>query len=179
MRIGILGSGNIGAATGRALVRSILASREPMTRSSRRFNPDVVDSLREAKYLRIRSGKGTHRFTGIWVIVVDGRVFVRSWSLKPGGWYRTLLEKPQGTILVGEREFPVRAVAVHGERVTAAIDRAYLEKYATPGSVPYARGLGEGARRATTTELVPDAPVATKRRRKTDVGQGKRSSRSA
>ncbi len=150
-----------------------------MTQSPRRFIPDVVDALREAKYLRIRSGKGTHRFTGIWVIVVDGRVFVRSWSLKPGGWYRRLLERPEGTILVGAREFPVRAVAVRGERMTAAVDRAYLQKYATPASVPYARGLGEGARRASTTELVPDTPVSNKRQRKTDIGHEKRSSRSA
>jgi hypothetical protein len=149
-----------------------------MTKLPRRFNPDVVDALREGKYLRIRAGKGTHRFTGIWVIVIDGRVFVRSWSLKPGGWYSTLLERPQGAILVGEREFPVRAVRVRSEGVMAAVDRAYLEKYATRGSVPYARGLGEGARRATTTELIPDAPVSNKRRRKSDPGQEKRSPRS-
>lgn len=149
-----------------------------MTRSPRRFNPDVVDALREGKYLRIRAGSGVHRFTGIWVIVVDGRVFVRSWSLKPGGWYRTLLERPQGAILVGEREFPVRAVRVRSERVAAAVDRGYLEKYATRGSVPYARGLGEGVRRATTTELVPDAPASSKRRLKKDIGQEKRSRRS-
>jgi hypothetical protein len=146
-----------------------------MTKLPRRFNPDVVDALREGKYLRIRAGNGTHRFTGIWVIVIDSRVFVRSWSLKPGGWYRTLLEKSNGAILVGEREFPVRAVRVRSERVTAAVDRAYLEKYATRGSVPYARGLGEGVRRATTTELIPDAPVSNKRRGKNDIGQKKRS----
>jgi hypothetical protein len=134
----------------------------------------VVDALREAKYLRIRAGSGTHRFTGIWVIVIGGRVFVRSWSLKPGGWYRTLLEKPQGTVLVGEREFPVRAVRVRGERVLAAVDGAYLEKYATQASLPYAHGLGEAARRATTTELIPDASVSTKPRRKSEVGQEKR-----
>ncbi len=148
-----------------------------MTRSPRRFNPDVIDALQKAKYLRIRAGNGTHRFTGIWVIVIDGRVFVRSWSLRPGGWYRTLLEKPQGAILVGEREFPVRAVRVRGERVRVAVDRAYLEKYAPRASVPYARGLGEGTRRATTTELIPDAPVSHKRRRKSDGGQEKRSPR--
>ena len=41
--------------------------------------------------LRIRAG-AEHRFIGIWAVVVDGRVFVRSWSLKPQGWYRTFLE---------------------------------------------------------------------------------------
>jgi len=59
-------------------------------------------------------------------------VFVRSGSLKPRSWYRTFLEEPVGTIQVGEREVPVRAVRTRSERLKAAVDRAYLEKYKIP-----------------------------------------------
>jgi hypothetical protein len=56
---------------------------------------------------------------------------------------------------VGGRELRVRAVQTRSERLKSAIDRAYLEKYHTPGSVRYARDLGRKASRDTTTELLP------------------------
>jgi hypothetical protein len=87
--------------------------------------------------------------------MVGNRVFVRSWSLKPRSWYRTLLEEPRGAVNVGGREIPVRAVFTRSERVKDAVSRAYLEKYHTPGSLKYARDLGRAKSRATTTELVP------------------------
>jgi len=46
--------------------------------------------FREGKGLRIRAGNSQHRFIGIWVVVVKDRAFIRSWSVKPNGWYRTL-----------------------------------------------------------------------------------------
>jgi len=121
----------------------------------RRFPAAVVAALRDGKALRIRAGTQPHRFIGIWAVVVEGRVFVRSWSLKPRSWYRTFLEEPRGAIQVAGREIPVRAVRTRSERLNDAVDRAYLEKYNTAGSVQYARDLGRAKSRATTTELVP------------------------
>ena len=101
------------------------------------------------------AGAVAHRFIGIWAVVVEGRVFVRSWSLKPRSWYRTFLREPRGAIRVAGREIAVRAVRTRSERVKDAVDRAYLEKYNTPGSIKYARDLGRAKSRATTTELRP------------------------
>jgi hypothetical protein len=123
--------------------------------STREFPRKIVAAIRDDKILRIRAGTGDHRFIGIWAVVVEGRVFVRSWSLKPRSWYRTFLVEPRGAILVGGREIPVRAVSTRSERLKDAIDSAYLEKYDTPGSIRYARDLGRAKSRATTTELVP------------------------
>src|SRR5215203_4904457 len=103
-------------------------------KAKRRFPADILAAIRDGKILGIRAGTGQHRFIGIWAVVVEGRVFVRSWSLKPRSWYRTFLEEPRGTINVLEREIPVRAVRTRSERLKDAIDRAYLEKYKTPGS---------------------------------------------
>jgi len=122
---------------------------------AKRFPDDIVAAIRDGKILGIRAGTQPHRFIGIWAVVVEGRVFVRSWSLKPRSWYRTFLEEPRGTIQVGDREIEVRAVRTRSERLKAAVDRAYLEKYKTPGSIQYARDLGSEKSRATTTELVP------------------------
>ena len=122
---------------------------------SNRFPQDVVAAIDKGKILGIRAGTQPHRFIGIWAVVVEGRVFVRSWSLKPRSWYRTFLEEPRGAINVNGQEIAVRAVRTRSERLKAAIDRAYLEKYHTKGSIQYARDLGGEKSRATTTELVP------------------------
>jgi hypothetical protein len=123
--------------------------------AKRRFSDDVLAAIRDGKILGIRAGTEPHRFIGIWAVVVEGRVFVRSWSLKPRSWYRTFLEEPRGTIQAAGREIEVRAVHTRSERLKNAVSRAYLEKYHTPGFLKYARDMGRAKSRATTTELVP------------------------
>jgi hypothetical protein len=123
--------------------------------AKRRFPAGVVAAIRDGPILGLRAGSEPHRFIGIWAVVVEGRVFVRSWSLKPRSWYRTFLREPRGVIQVGERRIRVRAVRTRSERLKSAVDRAYLEKYNTPGSIKFARDLGRAKSRATTTELVP------------------------
>jgi hypothetical protein len=120
-----------------------------------RFPEGALAVLREGKGLRIRAGSGDHRFIGIWVVVVRGRAFVRSWSVKPDGWYRTFLKGPRGAIQVKDEEIAVRAVPVRNKPLRDAIDRAYLEKYSAPGSLKYAKDLGSAKSRAATLELVP------------------------
>jgi len=125
--------------------------------SGRGFSERVLALIRDGKMLAIRAG-ADHRFIRIWAVVVEGRVFVRSWSLKPRSWYRTFLKEPRGSIEVGGREIPVRAIHTRGERLKDAVSRAYLAKYDTRGSIEYARDLGRAKSRATTTELVPSSP---------------------
>jgi len=124
-------------------------------RTKRRFAADILAAIRDGKILGIRAGTRPHRVIGIWAVAVQGRVFVRSWSLKPRSWYRTFLEEPRGIIQVSGRTIPVRAVHTRSERLKDAVNRAYLEKYNTPGSIKYARDLGRAKSRATTTELAP------------------------
>jgi hypothetical protein len=120
-----------------------------------RFPGELLDAIGERKMFAIRAGTRPHRFIPIWAVVVEGRVFVRSWSLKPRSWYRTFLEDPSGTFEVAGRRVPVRAVRTRSERLKDAVDRAYLEKYGSPGAIRYARELARPRSRATTTELVP------------------------
>ena len=121
-----------------------------------RLTRPVVRAIDQSKILGIRAGsRSTHRFIGVWPVVVGGRVLVRSWTLKPGGWYRTFLEDPRGTIQVGARQIRVRAVRVRSERVRDAVERAYAVKYPTPGSRKYVRGFRTARRREATIEFVP------------------------
>ncbi len=119
-----------------------------------RFPKEIVAAIREGKILGIRAGIKPHRIIGIWAVVVEGRVFVRSWSLKSRSWYRTFREEPQGIIEVNGREIPVRAVFTRSERLKKAVDRAYAKKFPTPGSKHFVEGFKEKTRRDTTTEIV-------------------------
>ena len=132
-----------------------MARNMPATRS--RFSQAIIDELDSRKILGLRAGSEPHRFIGVWMVVVERRLFVRSWSLKPRSWYRTFLTDPRGAIQIGDREIPVRARPATGERIRDAVDRAYLEKYHTKGWAKYAQDLGRPKSRATTTELRPRA----------------------
>ena len=76
--------------------------------SAARFSGLELKQLRDAKSLGVRSGPD-HRRTAVWVVVVESRVFVRSWNDKPTGWYRAFRGEPRGTISVGDTELAIRA----------------------------------------------------------------------
>ena len=123
--------------------------------TKRRFDDELVDEIARGKILGIRAGTKPHRIIGVWVVVVERRVFIRSWSIKPRSWYRTFLEEPVGVMQVGDREVPVRAVRTRSERLLKGVDAAYAAKYNTPASMKYVKDLNGSKSRATTTELVP------------------------
>ena len=122
---------------------------------TQRFSKSVVEAIRTSKILGIRTGSKPHRIIGIWAVVVEGRVFVRSYSLKERSWYRTFLEEPRGVIEVNGKQFKVRPVFTRSERLKKLVDKAYAEKFPTPGSRVFVEGFKEKKRRDTTTELVP------------------------
>jgi len=85
---------------------------------------------------------------------VRGRVFVRSWTQKPDGWFQSLLEDPRATIQVGKRAIRVRGVRARGAVLFSAIEEAYALKYPTPSSRKYVRGFRTKRCRAGTIEFV-------------------------
>jgi hypothetical protein len=119
------------------------------------FDEAVLALISKSLVLGIRAGAGPHRVIGIWAVVVSRRVFVRSWTLNPRGWYRTLLDERYGIVRIGEQEIPVRAVHTRSERLKDAVDGAYAAKYKTPSSLRYVRGFRTARRRNTTMELIP------------------------
>ena len=119
-----------------------------------KFPEDVVELLRNAKILGVRAGT-EHRYTGVWVVVVNGRVFVRSWGDKPTGWFRAFRKQPSGMIQAAKLEIPVRARFTRSERMRRAVTAAFGEKYNTKGSRQWVEGFAEPEREATTLEFIP------------------------
>lgn len=120
-----------------------------------RFTRPVITALDASKIIGLRAGLAPHRFVGVWVVVVDGRAFVRPWFNKPDGWYRAFLEEERGVLQVGERQLPIRVARGRGERLLDSIDAAYAAKYPTPASRKWVRGFATPRRRATTLEITP------------------------
>jgi hypothetical protein len=119
------------------------------------FTTRILAKIEKEKILGIRAGSDpSHRIIGIWAVVVKGRVFVRSWSLKPRSWWRTFLDDPHGVITVGEKEIQIRAIQTRGETLKDAVSEAYKQKYNRPGDIQYVKDMSRKKSRDTTTELV-------------------------
>ena len=128
----------------------------------------LVATIHFARRVAIWAGSAPHKFTSLWAVVVGARVFVRSWSVRPRSWYRTLLVEPHGVLQLKEREVRFRSVHTRSERTRAAVDHAYVLKYDHPGDIPYVKDMTGAKSRATTTELVLGELRATARRSRTD-----------
>ena len=121
------------------------------------FSKEVIAIIDKERILGIRAGAdSTHKAIGIWAVVVDGRVFVRSYKLKKGGWWGTFVKDPQGEIFPAKRKrgIKVRAVQVKSEKVKDAVSAAYKEKYNTPGSVGYVAEMSVSPSKDATIEFV-------------------------
>lgn len=124
------------------------AARSPV------FPAATVEAFDCAKILGVRAGS-THRFTGVWVVVVEGRVFVRSWNDTPTGWFRAFRLAPAGTVQLGDREISVRGILPRSGRIRDAVTSAYGQKYNTTASQKWVKGFATESRLLTTLELVP------------------------
>jgi hypothetical protein len=136
--------------------KTTLKSSSASRRKQRLLPRAIVAAIDETKHLGVRAGgRSDHRFIAVWPVVINGRVFARSWSLKPGGWYYTFLEDPLGVIQVGERQVRIRALPARSERTRDAVERAYAKKYITPSSRYFVRGFRTARRREATMEFLP------------------------
>ncbi len=120
---------------------------------TKRFPLPILGAFAATKYLKIRAGE--HRFILIWVVVVQGRVIVRSWNDKPAGWYRAFLSDARGDVQIDDEQVAVRAVPLRSRRLNDAADDAYARKYTTKANAKYVTGFRAPERKATTLELVP------------------------
>lgn len=129
-----------------------LPKREPKL-PTKRFSREALAGFEATKYMHIRAGD--HRYIRIWVVVVAGRVIVRSWNDKPSGWYRAFLSHPRGHVKINDRDLPIHAVALRGKRLNDAADAAYAAKYTTKADAIFVKGFATASRKATTLELIP------------------------
>jgi hypothetical protein len=93
---------------------------------------DVLQTLNAAEEVQIEprsvDGRSGQPVT-IWVVVVDGDVYVRSYKGPQGRWYQALLTHPEGVLHADGLEIPFRAVKVEDAQTIARVSEAYRRKY--------------------------------------------------
>jgi hypothetical protein len=130
--------------------------KEPAVNDS--FDSDTLRLIDGAREVRIETSRDedapAHRTT-IWVVTMDGSVFVRSVRGGKGRWYREVSANPAAALHVGNDPIPVRAVPVTDDATIAAVSEAYREKYGrtSPGST---RAMVQPDTLPTTLRLEPD-----------------------
>lgn len=96
------------------------------------FDNETLGILDETDMVYIETSRDTdspvHR-TIIWVVVVEGKAFVRSVRGSKGRWYREISSNPEGALHVRGNRIPVHAAhATDGPTVDAVSD-AIRSKY--------------------------------------------------
>ena len=121
------------------------------------FDAEILQLLDQTKEVQIETRRDEdapiHR-TIIWVVTVDGEVFVRSVRGEKGRWYREVSRNPDAALHAQDRRIPVRAVPVRGETTVGAVSDAYRDKYGrtSPGST---RAMLRPETLPTTLKLEP------------------------
>jgi hypothetical protein len=96
------------------------------------FDDETLRLLHETREVRIetrRDGDSPEHRTIIWVVVVEGEVFVRSVRGQRGRWYREISSNPEGGLHVQNHRLPVKAAPATEEATVDAVSAAYRSKY--------------------------------------------------
>lgn len=108
-------------------------------------------------HIGIKAGLDRPSFLDIWMVVVDGRIFARSWGFAEKSWYNTFLQNSQGQIKCGDDVFAIKAfVPVENNLLTEKINKAYLTKYNTGHNIEYAEGIVRPEHANKTMEFIID-----------------------
>jgi hypothetical protein len=89
----------------------------------------LLDGFEEVHIETRRDESAPAHRTIIWVVTVDGTVFVRSVRGERGRWYREASANPSAALHVGNRRIPVRVVPVTDDPTVGAVSAAYRRKY--------------------------------------------------
>jgi hypothetical protein len=124
---------------------------------SRSFDPEILDLLDESKEVFIETSSkadSPERRTIIWVVVVEGEVFVRSVQGRKGRWYQRISAHPEGALIAGDASIPVRAAPATDEETVDAVSAAFRSKYEKEWPGP-TEGMVRPATLPTTLKLSP------------------------
>ena len=121
------------------------------------FSKAFLKCIGETQITSVRAGEGREKFTGIWMVVVDERIFARSYTLSERSWYTTLQGGDTGDIKCGKEIIPVKGVKPRDlKSITQAINKAYEKKYLVKAyNKKWVDGLAEPERVARTMEFIP------------------------
>jgi hypothetical protein len=123
----------------------------------KKFEKAFLKCIKETQITSVRAGKDRTKFTGIWMVEVDGRIFARSYYGAQRSWYTAFLDSGEGEIKCGKAIIHVNGVKPPDFTIiTNAINKAYEEKYSVKEhNKKWVNGLIQPERVARTMEFIP------------------------
>jgi hypothetical protein len=103
------------------------------------FDAQTLDALAAAEEIEVETTRpdGHQRRTTIWVVVVEGGVFIRSVRGERGHWWQAAIDRPdEVSLIVDGRRLPVRVESAADERSVARVSAALARKYAGDPDTP-------------------------------------------
>jgi hypothetical protein len=120
------------------------------------FDQEILDFIRLNNLIGIKAGNQRETFLNIWMVVVNNRVFARSWAFSERSWYNTFMSSPGGQIQYGSSVVDIKAgIPEWNEELNNQINQAYLDKYDNGGNSFYARGIIKPEHILKTMEFMP------------------------
>ena len=123
----------------------------------KKFSKTFLKCINEKQINNVRAGKDREKFTGIWMVEVDGRVFGRSYYGAERSWYTALLNGGNGDIKCGDEIIPVKGLKPSDiNTINKAVNKAYEKKYLVKAhNKIWVDGPAEPERVARTMEFIP------------------------
>ncbi|WP_223598682.1 DUF2255 family protein [Chryseobacterium sp. GVT01B] len=115
----------------------------------------ALDYIQNHTIIGIKAGHQRPEFLEIWMVVVQNRIFARSWGLAEKSWYNTFLEDSTGEIQCGETVYSIKAMIPEDVNdLTEEINQAYLTKYNSDHNIQYSRGIIQEKHVVKTMEFI-------------------------
>jgi len=115
----------------------------------------ALDYIQNHTIIGIKAGHQRPEFLEIWMVVVQNRIFARSWGLAEKSWYNTFLEDSTGEIQCSETVYSIKAMIPEDVNdLTEEINQAYLTKYNSDHNIQYSRGIIQEKHVVKTMEFI-------------------------
>lgn len=121
------------------------------------FSTAFLQCISETQITSVRAGKDRNKFTGIWMVEAEGRIFARSYNLSDRSWYTSFLNGDEGDIKCGKDIITVKGIKpadldAIAEKITKAYEKKYLIK---AFNKKWLDGFAEPERVESTMEFIP------------------------
>lgn len=103
---------------------------------------ELIKYLNANTLVEIMGGIEREKFTEIWMVNVEDRIFARSWNRSDKSWFTEFKKSGSGKIKFGKNIVNVKGIKIDkDDEINHRIDNAYLEKYIQPENIKYAKGI--------------------------------------
>lgn len=117
----------------------------------------ALDYIKTHNLIGVKAGTNRSAFLEIWMVVVDNRIFARSWGLAEKSWYNIFLKNSEGQLQCGDLIVNVNAIVpTDMDELTEGINNAYLTKYNSEHNMKYAKGIIQTKHIEKTMEFIID-----------------------